>query len=158
MGQQPIRPFRINRRHPMARGLVGFYVLNKAGLVEDLTGSNHGRYISGGDYQVVPSDNGMSTRFGNADSKVRLSDAPKLGLHGATAFTVAGIARIDSGSLHSNFMRLVDKSTAGGTANGWAVFHSNSAGLLSIQVRNNTSVVQINEPARDEWFTYVASS
>ena len=141
------RPFRKpNLGHPLARGLVGLWLMNEGSgdTIQDLSGcGNH--FTESGGVIWVPGKSGPATRFDGDDDCLTASDSPSLDISGAISIGIW--FRADS--LVDNDGGLLSKGIDGGSKYfGTAAEYTYMVGIL-----DNTLYWGISDGTNREWAT-----
>jgi hypothetical protein len=159
MGKQPIRPLRINRRHPMARGLIGFYVLNSPGLVRNLAvESRRGTWNAD---SIVQTPYGQATRF-NGSGEIDLgTNEAALSMAGLRGFTISTRARRAT-SISNSLPTIFGKTDNNNLGQAYSFYVSEGGNQLRFFNKAAASGFQssrmgIDVPANDTWFLGTAS-
>jgi hypothetical protein len=121
-GRKPVGPVVIDRNHYLSRGIVGCYIFNDGAHTTDLAGNNHG--VDVGDVIRGVKKNGkyVYTLNQNGDDRIDLgsitSDNPLSG----QATQEMSVYALFEWSTEVAFPRIIDKSTSGNAAGGWAFY------------------------------------
>lgn len=137
--RKPVERVEIDLWNPINEGLVGCWLLGQLGYTRDLAENNHGNHI--GDQTLVVrdlSDAGAGT-FINANSSQRI-DLGTIGVNNPlqcarnNQFTIFSHLFINNDAHQNDFARIIDKSSAGNAANGYAMYVNNPTGGFLVQV------------------------
>lgn len=169
MRKQPIGPFRINRRHPLSRGLVGFwlpgspYVRNHAGP------NHHGTWTNNTIHSFKANENGTYLHMepsAGVDERLPIGSSGPTGpgLSGKSEFTVATRANlIEPGPTVEDFPRFIEKSDGSAARNGWAFFANRWVDYsirLTLQdgATGDRTNYDYGYTGFDEWRTHIISA
>lgn len=131
---KPILGTQLNWAHPLAKGLVGFWLFNEGSgnKVQDLSmNGNHGTVVGA---SRVPGKDGMALSFDNLDDYVAILDNPTLRF--TDKFTISALI-YPLGWGENSVGRIFDKNTA--ATNDGYMFYLNNTITAGLTVGLNTS-------------------
>ncbi len=127
--QRPPRwPYRLNREHPLGNGLIAAFVAKPGGLGFVELVRNYSSTVdnssSGLSSAYIPDLQVPSTQYAGAATNDRvdlgsISSTHPLSLFGRTQISIVAWVKMGTGA---KFSRLIDKSSGGLAANGWALY------------------------------------
>lgn len=147
-------------------GLVGAWILNQ-GAPRDL--SSNGRHASpvGTTLGPVAGPVGSFTNFTGDNNNHRLdlgsiTQNDPLSLAGLSGASFAWKSYVPAGAINNGFCRVIDKSTAGSAANGYALWFVPSLDKFEFATASTNGPRNLNTVTRDVWeswgFRYVTGS
>ena len=142
--QKPFRGTQLNRDHPLARSLVGCWLMNE-GEGDEI--ANLGRYSNKGiltnNAAWADTEKGIGTEYPTDTGTDRMS----IGILGATnplggvptsQITLVARVYMTTPATHNNDVpRIFDKSNAGGGGAGWAVWYNSITNNFEGKIDNN---------------------
>ncbi len=120
------------------------------GKLADLVGTTTNLKAGDGNLNLFSDGDGNNHRLNlgsiTSSNPISLSNAST-----GNSYTIFTRFRIPSGTLSNAFPRIIDKSTGGGAADGWALSFQVSAGDLTFQIENTTVLSTLGTVPRNEW-------
>lgn len=163
--QKPFRSMHINKVHPLARGLVGCWVMNEGtgDAVFDLSGNSNDGVLTN-NARWVTTENGIGTEFPTDNGSDRInveaitSNDPLSGVPSGE-ISIAVNVYVVSGSLNNDYPRIFDKSDGPNCSNGWMVFWDDSLTNQRIGVQANTTELEFwsSDITRPAWYSVVVT-
>lgn len=145
----------INWKHPLAKGLVGCWVMNEGSgnKIFDSIRNNHGDFVG---TSISWTSQGLDFSGDNNNHRIDLGSIPSsnpLNCSNSNAVSIFSRIFVNSGGLSNTYPRVIDKSTGGVAQNGYALWFDTAAGLLQFYVdESSPAALSSSVLSRATWY------